>query len=95
MAGVFHNGFEAITMQPCGSDALWWVTGEEDFFMQANAFAQEVAEEPIGRGGYRIFLRARGVKSSAGAYGFLGNYTYEFRVTAVKELRAFTDQDCR
>lgn len=94
VAGVFHKGFEAITLQPCGSDTLWWVTGEEDFFVQTNAFAQEVAEEPIGRGGYRVFLRVRGVKSPAGEYGFLGNYQYEFRVTAVEELRALTDQDC-
>lgn len=92
--GVFHKGFEAITLQPCGSDTLWWVTGEEAFFVQMDAFAKKVAEEPIGRGGYRIFLRARGVRSPAGAYGFLGNYEHEFRVTDVEERRALTDQDC-
>lgn len=94
VAGVFHKGFEAITLQPCGSDTLWWVTGEENFFVQADSYAQEMADEPIGRGGYRIFLRARGIKSPTGEYGFMGNYEHEFRVTQVEELSLLTDQDC-
>ena len=94
VAGIFHKGFEATTLQRCGSDTLWWVTADEAFFMQANAFAEKVVEEPIGRGGYRVFLRARGVKSPAGEYGFLGKYEHEFRVTEVEALRPLTDQDC-
>ena len=95
VAGVFHNGFEAVTLQPCGTEARWWVTGEEDFFVQTTTFAQELAEEPIGRGGYSVFLRVRGIKSPAGEYGFAGYYEHEFRVTAIEELRALTDQDCQ
>jgi hypothetical protein len=94
VAGVFHNGFESVTLQPCEAEDLWWVAGEEAFFVRANEYAQKIAEEPIGRAGYRVFLRVRGVKSGAGAYGFLGNYPHELRVIEIEELRALEDQEC-
>lgn len=78
-AGLYSQGFEVDSFQPCGSPEKWWVTeGEElrERYRQAGV-------QPYDR----VYVVVRGRVGPPGRYGHLGAYARELRVERVVELR--------
>ena len=85
-AGFYRAGFEEDGFSPCESGEEWWVVDGQEL----RARYAETAErdyEPV-------YAVVRGETGPRGAFGHLGAYDRELRVTEVLEVRAPREGDC-
>jgi hypothetical protein len=86
LGGLFSASPTIQTFRPCGVDESWWPEGLDLYGRYKAAGAQDLDQ---------VYARVRGEVSERGAYGHFNAYEREIRVTALLELRARRDDDCR
>ena len=99
--GLFSEGFEMASFEPCGQQERWWLQsfgGEEDPFWAEVWRLRDVyiAENNIKSAGYVspvYYVEGRGTLSQKGQYGHMGWYQRQFFLTEVVEIRVATAED--
>lgn len=86
MAGFYGSSFEYSGFRPCGSNDVYWTVGAEihEAFSSLHLPRREHA-----------YARLRGRVRGPGSYGHMGAYKWEFSVSAVLEMRAKREADCK
>ena len=83
-------GFEASDFSPCGSDALWWITGSDETYTELYD-----SYRALGVDWYQhAYAEVRGSRSGKGEYGHLGIYSRELEVEEVLEVRLLDEGEC-
>ena len=85
--GVFESGFERSAFRPCDRpDEVWWLIPDDVLADEVDAIRQR--EAPDGGRGLRLFVEATvvGERREAGAFGHLGQYAHELRVTETRDV---------
>lgn len=78
-AGVYSQGFEVDSFQPCGSPEQWWVTRGEELRERYRQVATRPYEE--------VYVVVRGRVGPPGHYGHMGAYARELSVDEVVQVR--------
>lgn len=86
IAGFYGSSFEYSGFTPCGAKDVYWTEGTEV------RMAFSALHLPRGEHAY---ARLRGRVLGPGSYGHMGAYKWGFSVSAVLEMRAKRDGDCR
>jgi len=82
--GVFFYGFETSDFRVCGSNEIWWASGNLKPLI-------DVTPAPGSRG---VYAEIQGELSPPGSYGHLGMYPREIEIRKVRRVLAVAEADC-
>jgi len=84
--GLYSQGFEVDSFQPCGSRESWWVTDGEELRRRYRAIATAQYQQ--------VYVELRGTIGPEGKYGHMGAHTRELSVQEVLTIREARQTDC-
>lgn len=91
--GVYAQGFEDSTFEPCGREEVWLITAGNDAAMQD--FADRVVAVLNTEGGNPMYARLRGTTSAKGTVpGIFITYDRTLALTEVLDVKPLSEQSC-
>ena len=91
--GVYSQGIEDSTFEPCGRDEVWQIEFDDEAVTRV--FIDQVSEV-IRQGENPMYARLRGTLSPRGQYpGIFIVYDRELTIIDTEEVRPLQDSDCQ
>ena len=82
LRGVFVFGHEVRTLQPCGSDSIFWVRAPADVLDELQARHHDLTAEP-----YRaVYVELEGTRSLDPTQGFAEQYDGYVDVSGIRSI---------
>jgi hypothetical protein len=88
--GQYRSGFEISSFQPCGSDEVWWATGNLEKIYSVIEPPATISNEVA-----TVYVELKGSVGFEGNYGHLGVYNRQINVKDVYVIQAEIPKDCQ